>query len=660
MRLRIVIKLFGLILMIISLSCQGVPSEVKKVLKLAGANKDELKKVIDHYQKPKDSLKLKSAYFLIKNMTYKYSLEGAQLNKFNTIFSELEKVKFDRPLKKDAITGKFKVVDSIWKMVSKREGSLNRSNLEVKPDLYFIKAAYLIENIEDAFKAWELPWSQHLNFKEFCEYILPYRFIDESLIPWRGLINKKYGYLIDSLKTVKINDPVKVCEIFNKKISYNWAYSHVLTEYPVAMTVDNLMKAKMGSCTQQTGFAIFAMRALGIPVVHEQVPHYGNRSLGHDFNAVLGKDKKFVSFEVGVKQMGEVVETRFGWDYLIPKIYRRTYAEISNSLAAKKSGEEIPFYFRNSNLVDVTAQYLAVSDVEINLVNPASENNQFVYLCVFDNQNWKAVAWSQITNHTAVFKNMGQGFIYMPMYYKNSQLVPASHSIQLDKFGKVTSLIPVLKQQNLKLKRKYKPKKWLNGLTLGGKFQASNKSDFSNAVDLYQIKDTLRLISKDIPIKSDKKYRYVRYVIPPNSKGDMAEISFYSGTNKKIKGKIITSKNIRNENSIKNVFDEKTLTFVRIEEKKDAAWLGLDFGEKKKITQFSFCPRTDKNNVLKGLNYELFYWKNGWKSLGVNKVKIHDLDYESPISNTVYLLRCLDEGKEERIFTYEKDKQIWW
>jgi len=658
MKLKLLIGLFALIQVL--LSCQDrIVSDVRVVLDMAGENEKELKKVLTYYQAPRDSLKLKAALFLIKGMRYKYSLEGSQLGKFNTVFSELEKLKAKKTLIKDANTGKFTAVDSIWNKVAKKEGYLYRTSLEVKPDLYFIKAAYLIENIEYAFKAWNFPWCSHLTFDEFCEYILPYRFMDESLISWRSIVSEKYNVLIDSIKSLKIKDPVKVCEIVNSKLSKGWRYSHTLAEYPVAITVDNLFKAKMGSCTHQTGFAIFVMRALGVPVVHEQVPHYGNRSLGHDFNAVLDKDKKFVNFEVGVKQMGEVVKTRFKWDFLIPKIYRKTYADIENSLAVLGEGEEIPPYFKIPNLIDVTEQYLSVSEVKIELTQPVPENSNFVYLCTFDNEKWKAVSWTKIEKKTATFKNMGQGFMYMPMYYKNGQFLPASHPLKIDITGKIISLVPSQKKELLLLKRKFKPRKWFRRLTIGGKFQASNKVNFEDAIDLYVINDTLDLVTQNIPIQKKKKYRYVRYLFPANSKGQIGEMSFFSGNNKII-GDIITAKSISNEKTVKNAFDGSVITFVETKEKDNGQWIGLDFGEKKNISKLSFCPRTDKNNVWKQLNYEFFYWRNGWNSLGVKKATSYELEYESPASNVLYLLKCLDEGKEERIFTYKNGKQIWW
>ena len=48
------------------------------------------------------------------------------------------------------------------------------------------------------------------------------------------------------------------------------------------------------------------------------------------------------------------------------------------------------------------------------------------------------------------------------------------------------------------------------------------------------------------------------------------------------------------------------------------------------------------------------------KSLGIKKALSNTLEYKSPVSNALFLLRCLDEGEEERIFTYRKGNQIWW
>ena len=73
--MRIVNKWFVLFftLIIVLSACNPLPDNVKQTLEFAGSNRAELKKVIDHYARKNDDLKLKAAYFLIGNMHDKYS-----------------------------------------------------------------------------------------------------------------------------------------------------------------------------------------------------------------------------------------------------------------------------------------------------------------------------------------------------------------------------------------------------------------------------------------------------------------------------------------------------------------------------------------------------------------------------------------------------------
>lgn len=71
-------------------------------------------------------------------------------------------------------------------------------------------------------------------------------------------------------------------------------------------------------------------------------------------------------------------------------------------------------------------------------------------------------------------------------------------------------------------------------------------------------------------------------------------------------------------------------------------------------------PEDETNNILKGEKYELFYWNGNWKSLGVQVAKRNILYYSNVPKNALYWVRNLTEGKQERIFTYENDQQVWW
>lgn len=79
------------------------------------------------------------------------------------------------------------------------------------------------------------------------------------------------------------------------------------------------------------------------------------------------------------------------------------------------------------------------------------------------------------------------------------------------------------------------------------------------------------------------------------------------------------------------------------------------------IGRFVFTGRGDGNSIDIGDWYELLYWKEGgWHSAGKRKAETVHLLYEDMPRGALYWLRDLSKGKEERIFSYEDGKQVWW
>ena len=62
----------------------------------------------------------------------------------------------------------------------------------------------------------------------------------------------------------------------------------------------------------------------------------------------------------------------------------------------------------------------------------------------------------------------------------------------------------------------------------------------------------------------------------------------------------------------------------------------------------------------KGENYELFYWEEGWESFGTQVAAEAPLKFKELPAKRLYWLVKENSDEEERIFTYENDKQIWW
>ena len=92
----------------------------------------------------------------------------------------------------------------------------------------------------------------------------------------------------------------------------------------------------------------------------------------------------------------------------------------------------------------------------------------------------------------------------------------------------------------------------------------------------------------------------------------------------------------------------------------DSIWIGFDLGENKEITEINLCPRNDDNNVVKGRSYELFYWNRRWTSLGCKQAEHNYITYDNVPSNALMMLRCTSGGKENRIFTWNRNHQNWW
>ena len=64
-----------------------------------------------------------------------------------------------------------------------------------------------------------------------------------------------------------------------------------------------------------------------------------------------------------------------------------------------------------------------------------------------------------------------------------------------------------------------------------------------------------------------------------------------------------------------------------------------------------------------GEEYELCYWDGeGWSSLGrqIGRRATQELVYDNVPAGALLILHNHTKGKEERIFTYENGRQVWW
>jgi len=252
--------------------CGPRPSDLESALMLAGENRSELEKVLKKYAAhPGDSLKYRSAVFLIENMPGHHSYEGGGVSAYRDYFRALKASK----------SAPGTILDSMAKIY----GPFDLKRNERKSDIETIDSAYLCQNIELAVEAWQKsPWAKHYGFDTFCEYILPYRIGNEPLTDWRSVFRDEYASILDSVGS---SSPIEAAKILRDSvIARSGQPRFTMTRPPGYPTIDALTSRQMsGACDDLTQFTISLFRAFGIAASEDRIPVRGG---GTTIPGILG------------------------------------------------------------------------------------------------------------------------------------------------------------------------------------------------------------------------------------------------------------------------------------------------------------------------------------------------------------------------------------
>lgn len=649
---------------------------------------DKFKAVIEHYSKnPADSLKLKAAKFLIKNIEGQMTLDTTSVESnqvyfdliYNTWLHEKPRVGFRFPVQT-------RVIDSLNKA----------DNLpQETPDVRYVNDAdlvtedFLIKNIDNAFFVWEsMPWAKNVTFKEFCEYILPYRTSSTYSLDAREFFLRKYKFLKDSVKNT--SNPFVAKDFICREIDKWFQEDPALQmRYPYLSPIkfSNLLKGKFGECHDANSVRITAMRAMGIPVVMDFVPNWGNSNMTHYWFKVIDPKSDTVTGKltnINIRRPTQHIMTATSYDdpeyddrpeniqirycRTVPKVYRRCVERQANSLAAIKSpNEEVPSQFNDAWIKDVTEKYVETSDVTINL-RKNSSRQKFVYLCVFDNQKWVPIAWSKVNGIVANFKAMGKNIIYLPAYYKNQGIVPAADPFLLDSKGKVVKIVPSSQGEKVALHAKYpfKPNEMTNAYSIvGGRFQLANKPDLSDTITIHTVKH-LTFNLTNLNVGDRRKYRFLIFQFNGIPQIQMSELAFFGlnrqGKEVKLIGKPVGSKG-GYPYVTERLYDDDRATYFRSAMDDPFTYMGIDLGQNNafQVTRIAYLPHNDDNSVVTGDTYGLYYWADKWILLGEKKAeKKNRVVFNKVPKNALLLVKNTSGGKEQRIFQYKNDRQIFW
>lgn len=645
-------------------ACQN--KKIEHALSLAEDNRGELEKVLDHYKG--DKLKYEAASFLISNMPGHSRYDSLSVKQLQPYYDKCCEI--SAKYNGERTDGWRDEMNAYWKKVKPKALS---SFYTAKADVRSLKAAWLIREIDLAFKAWqENAYSRSLNFDLFCQHILPYRIhngisADDS----RSLFYQRHvGCFVDD----KMDFRTRVDSLL-------YRYRHLVHNDFVAASLPLLSfgifeQMKKGLCDDRCKFNVALLSALGMPVAQDFVPAWGNRSGGHSWNVIMlnGQTYPFEAFwdedRWKYKRIynNESLDLKWG-KFRLPKVYRNIYElHLEGPLGNKQADpRDIPSLFLNPWIKDVSDQYFQTTDVSLIITKKIPEGAKYCYLCVFDHNGWIPVQWGEIEVSSSVtFQKMGQDIVYLPAFCQNGTITPAADPFLLDKNGKCTAFRVSAGQQDI-TSRRVKPyldakdiaaeKRWIVGMQLQG-----CEHPTSDGEKLYEWTDTLDMWNNRVTLSSSRPYRYYR-LVPPSDSIALCELSFRTlkETGLVDVSPVAISGCVTGVNANENIemmSDHLSATgFKGVFRKKRDEGVLFDLGSPCLLREIAYTPYS-VTGIKVGEDYELYYWNDQWVSVDKVVGENDRIAFNNVPTGTIYWIDTPHSA--EQVFSHENGIIEWW
>lgn len=435
------ILLYTLVSFCLFACSQETDKELEQALQLSGKNRAELEAVLNHFKN--DSLKLKAACYLIRNMPYHYSKEeyylspdGEKCRPDITAFNSKEEVK-------------------------RHCDSLIRCGYQVEQhkifDITSLDSAYLVDNIEMAFSAWQKPWAKNIPFDDFCRYILPYRAQTEKASSLRKELMAQFMPLLNSAQPAT---PLEACTLLNEFLKKIIRYQD--TGLPFYPTIDETYRAGISQCDGICNLGTFIMRAVGIPVAVD-FTIWPKMDLGHSWCAVLS-DGHFYSFGPGEDQPDVHAKLFSQIRHRRPaKVYRFCFDPIQYGKKMKDDGYDS--FLKSPLLHDVTNEYLdKTTNLKISIDPKNNISNKEVYLCIHNFYKWQPLAiGTRSNNDICIFNDVVGDNIFIVADSPDGQnLRYISTPFYVSTKGEIHPFIPQMQQMQTAILEKRRGKTKVN------------------------------------------------------------------------------------------------------------------------------------------------------------------------------------------------------
>ncbi|MCC2599283.1 transglutaminase-like domain-containing protein [Sphingobacterium sp. FBM7-1] len=635
------IQFFCLVSTIVFCSCRFASiNKLEEAFTTAGDNAIELEKVITHFSKDKRlSQYLDAAKYIVENIPGHISMDDANY------------LAYSKQLKAMTMPIEIDELNKVW----------TGADIHYSHDVNQVESKFLIQDIEDAFRIRDsVPWGRTIPFDVFKEYVLPYKVRQEALVPgWRITLYNKYKHVVQGIADPK--------EAFATLLNYLKEHTRK-TNFNFSGDVDPLTMdhIRMGACSHLSVYYVAVLRALGLPAAYEYIDRWGNFSVnGHSWISYIGEKERTYTIANGdsvLRTMNPIDASMFKEHYdphhedfnisrwkKVYKIYRYTYQLLLNDQYAhlEQSG---------THKKDVSPYYGLNGTIDLNASGYAYASLSFFKT----GEDWQEFVFAKTGGGTVSFDGLADSIVYLPTFYKNGQKKEIGRPFYIDYDNKIVWLAPHLSDTDtLILRRKYPlfghwPAMWRQ--MKGVKIEVSDTEDFRNPTNIHTIKETpMGLLSFEA--KPAIMARYVRYICPPESRTAVAEFKFFDEQDEEIS--IAEAMGYGIKDTVSLAFDKNGLTSVST--KAGEAWIGARLEEAaKRIARVEILPKNDGNFIDAGDRYHLYYFDSEWISLGEQVAASNLLTYKNAPRGALFLLKNLSKGREERVFTMEEGRQVWW
>ncbi len=354
-------------------------------------------RVILTFQRPKDSLKLQAAYFIIQNLENNYSIKRSLTDSLNNKII----INIDDFQNLSSIN---KYRDSIENI----RGELYYQADSILLDFRNIKSEFIIKHINESFASWHNnPYAHNYSFNIFCNYILPYRVANEDVEGYISHFQEKFKQIYrenNSLNHIAYN--------INNAINSEITYDERLVINPNTQSIHDLENKGRSNLKDINIYKIKVLRSFGIAAALDYTPFFSDSISGYYSTTVLLSNNENIRLTHNNKYPYNCNK--------VAKVYRRSFNNDESSLfSIKDKTTHTPPFLGNFIYNDISNEYINTNDTAI--LFPVGV--KYGYLAIWNNKKLRAIDWAKIdSNGYAVFKNLGVGIIYTPVIVKNKYL----------------------------------------------------------------------------------------------------------------------------------------------------------------------------------------------------------------------------------------------